>query len=242
MVQIFEYQDSPIQFEIINGQVMANATLMAKAFGREVKEWRRLPSTIRYIDALLTRGKSHFAKNQIVVSKKGGDGKQGTWIHEKLILNLARWLDVDFELWCDEKIADLLRTGTATLVDPKYREIAKHIERPVQIQNSKDVNAFNFENGGVQAVKEHNIKNCYEHTGRFPNELVKKAKEAGIPSKNRTSGKEVVRYYKPAVAASMSMTDELCKRGQIGVTDAAQLSKPAIPLFEEMIRQGLIDA
>ncbi len=31
-------------------------------------------------------------------TKTGGDN-QGTWIHEKLILKLAQWLDVDFEIW-----------------------------------------------------------------------------------------------------------------------------------------------
>ena len=37
-----------------------------------------------------------------------GGLNSGTWIHEKLILKLAQWLDVDFEIWCDEQIANIL--------------------------------------------------------------------------------------------------------------------------------------
>jgi hypothetical protein len=124
--------------------------------------------------------------------------------------------------------------------DSNTLNFKKHIYRPVQIENSKAVNHYNFGIGGIERTKEYNQKNCYEHTGKFPNELKREAKEAGVPSKNRSSGKEVVRYYNPGKAASMSLTDELCKRGTIGVTEAANLCKPAIPLFDEMIRQGLI--
>lgn len=218
---------------------MANATLMAKAFGKLPADYLRKKSTKDYIVALERRyGKSH---NGMTAARQGGND-QGTWFHERLVMDFSRWLSADFAVWCDEKIAELIRTGTATLANPKVQQIAKHIERPVQIQNSKDVNAFHFEHGGVDRIREYNQKNCYEHTGKFPNELVKIAKERGIPAKNRTSGKEVVRYYKPEVAASMSMTDELCKQGTIGVEDAADLCIPAIPLFKEMIRQGLLNA
>lgn len=238
MIQVFQYQNSPIQFEVIDGQVMANATNMADAFGKKMDGYLRLKSTKEYVSALESRN----ANLRIIKIQQGKGKVQGTWINEKLVIDFARWLSADFAVWCDEKIADLLRTGTATLSNPRVQQIAKHIERPAQIQNSKDVNAFHFENGGVDRIREYNQKNCYEHTGKFPNELVKIAKEQGIPAKHRTSGKEVVRYYKPEVAASMSMTDELCKRGTIGVTDAAKLCKPAIPLFEEMIKQGILEA
>lgn len=241
MIQVFQYQNSPIQFEVIDGQVMANATVMFKSNNARLDNWKLSDTTKRYIEAI-TRNLG-ISENQVVTSRRGSsENGGGTWIHEKLILNAARYISIDFELWCDEKIAELLRTGTVSIGNPNIEKIAKHIERPVQIQNSKDINAFNFERGGVERVKEYNQKNCYEHTKKLPSELIRIAKENGVPSKHRTSGKEVVRYYKPEWAASMSMTDELCKTGAIGVERAAELAIPAIPLFKEMIRQGLLNA
>jgi len=76
----------------------------------------RLPETERYTKAVA--GKSLIAENQLVITRKGGNVPQGTWIHEKLILKLASWLNVDFEIWCDERIAELLCTGQTQLASP----------------------------------------------------------------------------------------------------------------------------
>lgn len=92
-----------------------NATRAAERFGKEPYEWLRLPETERYIDALCRRlsvGKSAFVK-----TKRGGDtrtipGKSrnaGTWLHPKLAVVFARWLDVDFAIWADEQIDALIR-------------------------------------------------------------------------------------------------------------------------------------
>lgn len=40
------------------------------------------------------------------IIKKVGKIGGGTWIHQRLILNLARWLDVEFEIWCDEVLGE----------------------------------------------------------------------------------------------------------------------------------------
>lgn len=52
--------------------------------------------------------KSHFVKTH-----KGGNdlSKQGTWLHPKLAVAFARWCDVDFAVWCDEQISNLIKSG-----------------------------------------------------------------------------------------------------------------------------------
>lgn len=239
-----DYLNNTIQFEMINGQLMANATSMAKVFGKEVKEWVKLPTTIRYIDAISKGGKSTISDNQLVISKKGSPmSGGGTWIHQKLILKLAQWLSVEFEIWCDDKIAELLREGSVSLKSKpeKVNVLAKHTNRFTQIENSKSINSFHYDKGGRDKIREYNQKNCYEHTGKFPNELMEIAKKEGIPSKYRTSGKEVVRYYKPHVAASMSLTDELCHKGGMDVKEAAALAKQTQPVFAKMIELGMLE-
>lgn len=92
-----------------------NATEIAAIFGKKPIDWLRLPETERYIQALIKRekekaaengevlkvGKSHFIKTKR--SKYGG-----TWLHPKLTVAFARWLNIDFAIWCDEQIMQLL--------------------------------------------------------------------------------------------------------------------------------------
>lgn len=110
----YEYEGSEIQFEEVNGQLMANATAMCSAFGKRPSKWLELESTKRYIKALQSKSGNRTIDNQLVTTMSPGVGA-GTWIHEKLILKLAQWLDVNFEVWCDEKLAELMKTGKVEL-------------------------------------------------------------------------------------------------------------------------------
>jgi hypothetical protein len=101
-----QFGENGIQFQVINGEVYANATLMCKAFGKRPIDWSRLPQTERYLIALKSK-----CENLTLIESRQGGNEAGTWIHEKLILKLAQWLDVDFEIWCDEQIATLLKEG-----------------------------------------------------------------------------------------------------------------------------------
>jgi KilA-N domain. len=105
------FNGNNIEFKVENGVVYANANKMAEAFGgsSKLKDWKGSPNTQRYIGALSDK----IGKISLINSSRGISG--GTWIHEKLILNFARYLDVNFELWCDEQIATLLREGTVSV-------------------------------------------------------------------------------------------------------------------------------
>ena len=53
--------------------------------------------------------KSVIDENQLVIVK-GGSSKNGggTWLHPKLAIHFARWLDPRFAVWCDEQIEQIL--------------------------------------------------------------------------------------------------------------------------------------
>lgn len=89
-----------------------NATVIADRYGKRPIDWLRLPETERYIDALCRQ--SDVRKSHFTLTRKGNSTKfqQGTWLHPKLGIPFARWLDVDFAVWCDSQIDDLLR-GTS---------------------------------------------------------------------------------------------------------------------------------
>lgn len=110
----FPYDGQPVRFNL-DGWI--NATDVAKRFGKRPVDWLRLPGSVSYLRALARAlgtdtevGKSHFG---LVVTVKGGKG-QGTWLHPKLAVAFARWLDDDFAVWCDMRV-DALLHGDLTL-------------------------------------------------------------------------------------------------------------------------------
>lgn len=119
-----EYLGNKIEFKMIDGNVYANANQMANGFGGsdKLKNWKNSPNTKRYIEALEKSLGKNYPTELILVNQGGKAKEQGTWIHEKLILNFARYLNVEFKLWCDEQIATLLREGKVEL-QPKPMSI-----------------------------------------------------------------------------------------------------------------------
>lgn len=109
----YDYKGRKISF-ISDKNVMVNATQMAKPFGKRPNDYLSLPTTNKLIKAITK--KSGISENQIVTTKAGTPQfGGGTWMHEDLALDFAQWLSVDFRLWCNDRIKELMRHGiTAT--------------------------------------------------------------------------------------------------------------------------------
>lgn len=85
-----------------------NATQAAAKWGKAPADWLRLPSTIEYL-AALKRHQSDMGKTHITKKGNSKNFQQGTWLHPKLAVPFARWLDADFAVWCDAQIDTLIR-------------------------------------------------------------------------------------------------------------------------------------
>ncbi len=98
-----------------------NATAAAKAFGKSPKDWLKTEETKEYILAI--RRKILVEENQLVKVVNGAPSNGGgTWIHPKLGVHFARWLNADFAVWADEQIAMIL-TGTVSTAIPMVRDL-----------------------------------------------------------------------------------------------------------------------
>lgn len=117
MIKIFEYENSPIQFEVVDGHVMANATLMAKAFKKKPDDIFKTKAWIQFEEAVIEDLKVQF---EDIRSVKNGGNVRGSWIHQELVIEFARRLAPKFALWCNRKIAELLRTGTVSLQEHQH--------------------------------------------------------------------------------------------------------------------------
>ena len=111
---VYDYKGSKISFA--NGEnVMVNATEMAKPFGKTTKDWLRTNASSEFINSL--SAVRQICPSQLVVVRKGNSNEfeQGTWMHEDVALEFARWLSPAFAIWCNDRIKELLKYGmTAT--------------------------------------------------------------------------------------------------------------------------------
>lgn len=110
-VQTFNFGNIAVSFRE-DGYL--NATQIAAHFGKLPKDYLKAEQTQQYISALAEslseRTKILTDENQLVIVKKGNSKNftQGTWLHPKLAIHFARWLDPKFAVWCDEQIEALL--------------------------------------------------------------------------------------------------------------------------------------
>ena len=100
-----EYQGTEIQF---NEDGWFNATQAAERFGKRPVDWTRLDETQEYLKVLGEELRSE--PGSLLKVKRGGRGRSdATWLHPKLGVAFARWLDVRFGVWCDLQIDNLIR-------------------------------------------------------------------------------------------------------------------------------------
>ena len=111
--KVFDYEGANVTFAKKENVVMVNATQMAKPFGKRPAKWLELPSTKEFLAKLTEVRKSDIG---FVKTEKGGNLGGGTWMHEDVAIEFARWLSPAFAIWCNDRIKELLTIGmTATV-------------------------------------------------------------------------------------------------------------------------------
>lgn len=109
--QIFQYNGNPITFQIGEATMM-NATQMAKPFGKQPVFWLNNQYTKDLLSELTKL--RNLSLTDLVQVTKGGNNP-GTWFHEDVALEFARWLSPQFAIWCNDRIKELIKYGmTAT--------------------------------------------------------------------------------------------------------------------------------
>jgi phage antirepressor YoqD-like protein len=132
-IQIFQYNGSPITFNS-SDSVMVNATEMAKPFGKSANHWLRNKSTEEFITELARLRICN--PTDLVQVTNGGNGDQGTWMHEDVAMEFARWLSPAFAIWCNDRIKELLTKGVSTIQrELSRKELAQMI---IQAEEEKE--------------------------------------------------------------------------------------------------------
>jgi len=96
-----DYHDIAVTF---TEDAWLNATEVADKHKRRVIDWLKNSETQNYLAALTEILK--VPKEQLLKTRRGRYG--GTWMHPRLAVAFARWLDVRFGVWCDDQIFQIL--------------------------------------------------------------------------------------------------------------------------------------
>ena len=125
----FESQDGLVKFDaLFDGLAYTNATQQYQAFGKakDAFSYFKTNTLIPYAEKLIELGKvpgmnnsnpAQLTVDELIIVRTGGNRKdlQGTWLHPKLAIEFGRWLSLEFGIWCNEVIEDLLTFGVVTL-------------------------------------------------------------------------------------------------------------------------------
>ena len=121
---------------------MVNATEMAKPFGKLAKDWLSNKSTKEFLSTL--SAVRTIPLTDLVEIKQGGNSEQGTWMHEDVAMEFARWLSPAFAIWCNDRIKELLQYGM-TATQPTLEQMINNpdlvISLATQLKNEREEKA-----------------------------------------------------------------------------------------------------
>lgn len=143
----------------------------------------------------------------------------------------------EFTDWVVSDVLPSIRETGQFILDATIPPLEEHTKRPVQLENSRKVNGFNFRTGGLMKATEYNRENCIRHTGFRPSELKEFARMKGFKARERRSGKEVARQIMPEAACAMSLADVLTERGH-SLEAATGVSRLTIGAFKGLLELG----
>jgi hypothetical protein len=120
---IEKFEEQEIAFDLLRGDLMVNATEMAKPFGKGKRpsDFLRLASAKSLIAALIQDRNSDsnyrtsaVVESQVLTTKEGQHG--GTYMCEDLALAFAMWLSPQFHVWILKSVREIIFGNNPELV------------------------------------------------------------------------------------------------------------------------------
>lgn len=118
---IEKFQEQEIAFDLLKGDLMVNATEMAKPFGKRLYKFMKTASTKALIQALINdrMEESNYphlgvVEKQVIFTKEGQHG--GTYMCEDLALAFAMWLSPEFHVWILKSVREIIFGNNPELV------------------------------------------------------------------------------------------------------------------------------
>ncbi|MGV4529326.1 KilA-N domain-containing protein [Ornithobacterium rhinotracheale] len=132
MIQLFNYEGNNITFRGENDEVFVNATEMAKPFRKQPIFWLKNQNTQEFLTAL-SKLRILSLTDLVIVSRGGNDS--GTWFHEDVALEFARWLSPAFAIWCNDRIKEIIKFGFSATPE-KLEELVVNPEMVIELASA----------------------------------------------------------------------------------------------------------
>ena len=149
-----------------------NATQMCKANNKEWRYYWRSPNTKKYVQALsedlgidiiVNNPTCNNRTSALVLTFRGGNSQQGTWVHPEVAVDLAAWISVEFRILVNRWIREWMTTGqnpvapTPNAPTDLLAEINKLEKLIVSIRSQ----ARTFHTGSHQPADDHLVKSLH---------------------------------------------------------------------------------
>jgi hypothetical protein len=135
------WNGTPISRRTTDGYV--NATAMCKANGKHWNDYWRLDRATEYLEAL--SDETGISVSKLCLTMRGSS-HQGTWIHPRVAVDLARWISAPFAVWMDGWFLDELEKRTAGTAGsaPKQDQLEswKHFHDRIDLTHSSVPSGF----------------------------------------------------------------------------------------------------
>jgi hypothetical protein len=136
------FKNIEIFFSQDNDSIYINATKIAKEFEtakgnkKDVSEWLNSKNTQEYLFEMSKVVTPDFFGKLVMTNNFGAVKERGTWIHKKLIIAFARWLSLEFAVWCDLTIEELLKNNSTQQQTPIFDTSSFSSEKLLDVQKT----------------------------------------------------------------------------------------------------------
>ena len=241
---IYKYEHDEIKIDVpfyLDDDIYINVTEISKHFkNKRPAKFLELVSTKEYMKALVAVRKTDSVET-LTLTVVGGLGGGGyTLYHKNLAIEYIRWCSKPFAIWCDDIILYIIKLINDYKSTANYIDLYKHVKFQTQRNTSKAIakkinGIFNESN----LIPAHFRKIMKVYYGKYPNQIVSQAKKYGLPTKVTTSSREVLRYFKPEVTASISFIENAIasnpKKTINDIDEFLSIGKELEPIFKKMI-------
>jgi hypothetical protein len=181
----------------------------------------------------------------VFIKNGGTPTEQGTWFHEKLALDFARWLAPEFALWLYDTIEEVLQNGKVDVFTIPAPAIKKSIKERTSILLGNDemaifdekvskgisllTNEKSFNEGGDASCILLNSSITRMIAGRVPAYLKVQYNE---PKK---SGLQILREREPANAAAITLAKAELIKGDLTVDQLQPFGKAIVQISTDLL-------
>ena len=97
-------------------------TVMSQAGKKKVNDYLRLKSTKEYLEAFSESTGIPVDLLIVVNESEGSNDNRGTWAHPEIAIDFAKWVNVDFRIWANRTLRQVISEGSDSVALPVVKQ------------------------------------------------------------------------------------------------------------------------